>query len=81
MSKQPDTLHLARWCDDLAGIRDAWAPEAYAAAAAELRRLHAVNAELVEALNIAIRQNEHDMVMTGDELRICCAALSKALGE
>lgn len=33
--------------------------------------------ELVEALRLAVRQNEHDMLMTGDELRVCTAALAK----
>lgn len=31
---------------------------------------------LAEALRIAIRQNSHDMLMTGDELRQCEAAIS-----
>jgi hypothetical protein len=74
MSKQP-------WALEMADLMHAMDYHSTRAAAEELRRLHAVNAELVGALNIAIRQNEHDMVMTGDELRICCAALSKALGE
>ena len=29
------------------------------------------------ALRIAVRQNSHDMLMTGDELRLCEAALEK----
>lgn len=49
-------------------------------AAAELRRLHAVNAELLKALKVAVRQNSHDMLMTGDELRQCGAAIAKAEG-
>jgi hypothetical protein len=49
--------------------------------AAELRRLHTLNQELVEALELAVRQNSHDMVMTGEELRTCEAALAKAKGE
>jgi len=48
------------------------------AAAAELRRQHEVITELVEALRVAVRQNEHDMVMTGEELRYCSAALERA---
>lgn len=28
-----------------------------------------------DALEVAVRQNEHDMLMTGDELRACRAAL------
>ena len=30
------------------------------------------------ALQIAVRQNSHDMLMTGDELRQCEAALEKS---
>lgn len=37
----------------------------------------AAAAELIGALNIAVRQNEHDMLMTGDELRTCRAALTR----
>lgn len=42
---------------------------------------HALKAALSEiallrkALEMAVRQNEHDMLLTGDELRICRAAL------
>lgn len=39
-----------------------------------------VNAELLEALELAVRQNSHDMIMTGDELRKCEAAIAKARG-
>lgn len=49
--------------------------------AAEITRLHAVNAELLEALKLAVRQNDHDMLMTEDELRVCRAAIAKAEGE
>ena len=31
---------------------------------------------LVDALQIAVRQNSHDMQMTGEELRVCAAALA-----
>lgn len=37
--------------------------------------LCAENERLRSALQIAVRQNEHDMLMTGDELRACRAAL------
>lgn len=30
---------------------------------------------LREMLSVAVRQNEHDMLMTGEELRACRAAL------
>ena len=34
--------------------------------------------EMEAALQIAMRQNSHDMLMTGDELRQCEAALEKS---
>jgi hypothetical protein len=34
--------------------------------------------KLRAALQLAVRQNEHDMVLTGEELRACRAALAKA---
>jgi hypothetical protein len=46
MSKQPEALRLADWCD--AHSSGVYRPSAEAAA--ELRRLHALNVELVEAL-------------------------------
>ena len=30
-----------------------------------------------DALEVAVRQNEHDMLMTGEELRACRAALKE----
>lgn len=44
-------------------------------------RLIAAAPDLLAALNIAVRQNSHDMQMTGEELRICAAAIAKATGE
>ena len=44
-------------------------------------RLIAAAPDLFEALELAVRQNSHDMMMTGDELRTCEAALAKAKGE
>lgn len=42
--------------------------------------LDAVGApDLLEALRVAVRQNSHDMLMTGDELRTCEAAIAKAV--
>jgi regulator of replication initiation timing len=43
----------------------------------ELTRLRAENERLREALQMAVRQNEHDMLMTGDECREARAALAK----
>ena len=34
--------------------------------------------DLLEALKLAVRQNSHDMLMTGEELRKCEAAIAKA---
>lgn len=46
MSKQPEALRLADWCD--ANSSGVYRPSAEAAA--ELRRLHSLNAELVRVL-------------------------------
>jgi len=43
--------------------------------------LRAVNAELLEALKVAFIQNEHDMLMTGEELRKCSAAIARATAQ
>ena len=37
--------------------------------------------ELLEALKLAVRQNSHDMQMTGEELRACERVIAKATGE
>jgi hypothetical protein len=37
--------------------------------------------DLLGALKLAVRQNSHEMVMTGEELRKCEAAIDKATGE
>ena len=51
------------------------APEENAANA----RLIAAAPDLLAALQLAVRQNNHDMLMTGDELRRCQAAIARAL--
>ena len=43
-------------------------------------RLIAAAPELLEALKFAVRQNSHDMLMTGEELRKCEEAIAKAEG-
>lgn len=53
-----------------------WAATLALAVQAALAAERAEVARLREALTLAVRQNEHDMVMTGDELRFCCAALN-----
>lgn len=37
--------------------------------------------ELLQALKFAVQQNEHDILMTSEELRQCRAAIAKATGE
>jgi hypothetical protein len=74
-TQQPEALRLIQH------MKDEW-PEDWdqSAIKAELRRLHEVNADLLEALKLAVRQNSHDMLMTGEELRKCEAAIAKATG-
>jgi hypothetical protein len=42
--------------------------------------LAAAAPELLEALQLAVRQNACDMLLTGEELRKCEAAIAKATG-
>lgn len=44
-------------------------------------RLIVAAPELLKALQLAVRQNSHDMQMTGEELRQCETAIAKATGE
>jgi hypothetical protein len=44
-------------------------------------RLIAAAPDLLEALRLAVRQNSHDMLLTGEELRQCEAAIAKAEGK
>jgi hypothetical protein len=81
MSTKPEALRLAK---ELVLVHQGHAdegPSTFTEAAAELRRLHSVNADLLEALKLAVRQNSHDMLMTGEELRKCEAAIAKAKEE
>lgn len=43
-------------------------------------RLLASATDLLAALQMAVRQNSHDMQLTGEELRLCEAAIAKATG-
>ena len=74
MSEQPKALRLADaiWPWHEGTVNN------LSLAAAELRRLHEVNQELLEAVKLAVGQNDHDMLMTGEELRVCRAAIAKA---
>ena len=75
MDEKPEALRLADV--PICERSIAWQSDA----TIKLRRLHAVNQELLEALQLAVLQNEHDMLMTGEELRICRAAIAKAEGK
>lgn len=84
--KQPEALRLA---DALqAGADDPmWADHcemskrAASLAAAELRRLHAVNEELLEALKAMLRNWEEDPAYGGGAADKARAAIAKAGGE
>lgn len=47
---------------------------------ADIGRLIAAAPDLLKALRMAVRQNEDDMILTGEELRVCYAAIDKAKG-
>ena len=72
--KQPEALRLAEHLERFRSFPDDQA-------AAELRRLHAVNQELLEALQ-KIAGNTYDEWTNGAEAgRIARAAIAKATGE
>lgn len=60
------------------GIRKYDETRAQSAPNQHIDRLEQQRAALVEALKMAVRQNSHDMLMTGDEIRECNAALRAA---
>ena len=75
MSNKPEALRLAEHLERFRSFPDDQA------AAAELRRLHAVNQELLEALQ-KIAGNTYDEWTNGAEAgRIARAAIAKATGE
>ena len=74
--KQPETLRLADSLERMS-LSTKWDKQA----AAELRRLHEVNQELLEALQ-KIAGNTYDEWTNGAEAaRIARAAIAKATGE
>jgi hypothetical protein len=83
--KQPEALRLADLMENEKHVTDL----ALSKAAAELRRLHAVNAELVEALKLAekrlIAKCDKDLVAFNGKdvnaLTAISAAIAKATGE
>ena len=83
MTTQPETARVERGPITevkrfALGMADLLERQGFTIAAAELRRLHVQRDALLEALKLAVRQNEHDMLMTGEELRQCRAAIAKA---
>ena len=73
--KQPEALRLA---DEL--VETPFQSTRYIAAA-ELRRLHEVNQELLEALDAALKLIELVVPIEGDVTRKARAAIAKATGE
>ena len=70
MTDQPKALRLAEWLETSPTTHDK-------AAAKELRRLHEVNAELIEALQLA-RDEIHDPTLWTEKAE---SAITKATGE
>lgn len=50
----------------------------YEVSAQNLATVREQRDELLAALQMAVRQNSHDMLMTGEELRACEATIAKA---
>ena len=73
MSTQPEALRLADIIDS-----DYWADHALDPVATELRRLHAVNADLLEALTYAA--SAQSLRGHREAQRIARAAIAKATG-
>ena len=73
--KQPEALRLAEHLERFRSFPDDQA------AAAELRRLHEVNHELLEALEAALKLIELVIPVEGDVTRKARAAIAKATGE
>lgn len=71
---QPAAIKLAEWFETSPNTRDK-------KGAAELRRLHEVNQELVEALEKLARLGNGDQLGNSEGNMIARAALAKAQGE
>ena len=79
MNKEPEALRLAEWWDQQSH-NHALTPESKTAT--ELRRLHAVNAELLAALKAISKANQLDYIPDWISIWIQAdAAISKAEGE
>jgi hypothetical protein len=70
MSEKPEALRLADWCDTFNTVQ-------HDKAAAELRRLHAVNAELLDAMRL-IASAENSALDLAYCKGIARAAIAKA---
>ena len=75
MSNKPEALRLADHLERFRSFPDDQA------AAAELRRLHEVSQELLEALEAALKLIELVIPVEGDVTRKARAAIAKATGE
>ena len=80
MSEQPTALWLADWLDVRACGGDNWNAKMNAAAA-ELRRLRAENAELLEALKQMLEVWEEDPAYGATHADKARAAIAKAEGK
>lgn len=79
MTKQPEALRLADALENMVHMNFAATDQA----AAELRRLHEVNAELVEALSALLKRvmTGYDGLPQGRGVIMAEAAIAKATGE
>ena len=86
MNTQPEALRLAYWMDDMPSVIPGNDSNEWHKAAAELRRLHAVNTELLEALQDLFGADmEHVLMGDGKDDQIeaiakARAAIAKATG-
>ena len=80
MSTQPEALRLA---DELNAVSETGAdPDVIQESATELRRLHSVNAELLDALNALVAAHGSILdLRESDELKLARLAIAKATGE
>jgi hypothetical protein len=82
MTTQPEALQLAEYHEHLADIPPKAAEDGFILRTArELRRLHAVNAELLEALKTAVVYAELRLHDGATDVKVMCAAIAKAEGE
>ena len=52
--------------------------ESLQSAIIRIEKVRAQRDALLEALTMAVRQNQHDMLLTSEELRACESAIAKA---